>query len=864
MATFFRIYDLTTEYAVNPINLFTQKPRFSWKYDAYDGFCQKSYRIAVSSTREKLLANEYDLWDSGVVESRQNVAIEYAGKELFSRSEGFWKCIIEDVKGAKAESEIATFEIALLQASDWHGQWQAAPLNFHGIAQYWRAPITIENKAIRRARAYVCGLGYHEFFVNGKKIGDAVLNPGTTDYSKRVLYCTYDITNELQGGENCFGFILGYGWFGCRKLLVQVYIDYKDGTESEFYTMHHAGIWRVGEGPVRENSIYHGERYDSRLEKDIVGWCEVGYHADYDNGWVFSITTDAPAGKLVSQTIEPIKVVADYPAQLIHEEENRKIFALSANIAGWMKFAVKGECGAKVIIRHAEKLTADKKGIETVNLRTAKATDEYILKGEGVEEYEPRFTYHGFQYAEFTVEGNAELLWTVGRFVRTSVDQKSSFLSSDDVLNKLHANAVTTEAANLHSILTDCPQRDERFGWLNDVTARVYQEINNFNMARLYPKVLWDMADTQREDGAIADTAPHGIGQRPADPICASFFLLGLHSYRYYGDKKILKEMYPHYQGWFDYLTSRSKDYLLEYSYYGDWVMPYPPEEESTPENAKTPGHYMSAAYYYWHAKMLEEMADILGKDKEKENYSICAENIKQAFQKRYFDKETCNYCTGSQTANSVALSLDLCPAEYRGAVAKNVADNIVAMEYHNTTGNQGYRHLFYALSDEGYADLLYKMIVNPTYPGWGYMIDCGAVSVWERWESEAKIEMNSFNHPMFGSYDGWFFHKIAGLELGKGAVAANTMRIIPMLLKDVSFVTAEIETINGKATSSWKKVNDGVEYEFTLPYNVDSEIVLTGSEYEIISGSIQDEKTKNGKVFLKMLGGKMKIKVKN
>ena len=385
MTEFFRIKDLTTEYAVDPINLFTKKPRFSWKYEAYIGFRQKTYRIAVSSTLEKLEKGDYDLWDSGIVESRQSVAIEYAGKELFSRSEGFWKCFAEDERGGKAQSEAALFEIALLDESDWHGQWQATPLHFHGIAQYWRAPIVVESKKIRRARAYVCGLGYHEFFVNGRKIGDSVLEPGPTDYSRRVLYSTYDITKELRGGENCLGFILGYGWFGCMKLLVQVYIDYADGTEGEFSSLHHAGIWRVGEGPIRENSIYHGERYDARLEEKTAGWCEPGFHADYDNGWSFSVTTDAPAGKLVSQNNESIKVVADYPAWLVYDGGTRKIFGLSANIAGWMKFAVRGERGTKVIVRYAEKLLPDGTGIDTINLRTAKATDEYILKGEGVE-----------------------------------------------------------------------------------------------------------------------------------------------------------------------------------------------------------------------------------------------------------------------------------------------------------------------------------------------------------------------------------------------------------------------------------------------------------------------------------------------
>lgn len=494
----FHIYGLTTEYAVNPIDLFTPKPRFSWKFGAYPGFRQKAYRIAVASSREKAERGAYDLWDSGFVAGSRNVAVEYGGRELGSRQEGFWKCFAEDERGECAESEIASFEIALLSPEDWKGSWQSAPHHFPGCAQYWRCPFVLPEKKIRRARAYVCGLGYHELYLNGAKIGQSVLNPGVTDYSKRVLYCTYDITESLQAGENCIGFILGYGWFGARKLIAQVYIDFADGTETELHTFHHAGLWRVGRGPVLENSVYGGEVYDARLERETEGWCTYPFHADYDNGWVFSICTDAPAGKLVSQTFEPIEPVADCKGNLVLQEEGRRIYDFSANIAGWVKIVVRGERGAKVTVRHAEILNPGGTELETVNLRTAKATDVYILKGEETEEYEPHFTYHGFRYAELSVEGKAEVLSVTGRFVRTAVKAVSSFSCSDDVINRLHRNAVATEGANIHSILTDCPQRDERFGWLNDITSRVFQEVYNFDMARLYPKIMRDIADTQR------------------------------------------------------------------------------------------------------------------------------------------------------------------------------------------------------------------------------------------------------------------------------------------------------------------------------------------------------------------------------
>jgi hypothetical protein len=854
----FHIYGLTTEYAVNPIDLFTPKPRFSWKFGAYPGFRQKAYRIAVASSREKAERGAYDLWDSGFVAGSRNVAVEYGGRELGSRQEGFWKCFAEDERGECAESEIASFEIALLSPEDWKGSWQSAPHHFPGCAQYWRCPFVLPEKKIRRARAYVCGLGYHELYLNGAKIGQSVLNPGVTDYSKRVLYCTYDITESLQAGENCIGFILGYGWFGARKLIAQVYIDFADGTETELHTFHHAGLWRVGRGPVLENSVYGGEVYDARLERETEGWCTYPFHADYDNGWVFSICTDAPAGKLVSQTFEPIEPVADCKGNLVLQEEGRRIYDFSANIAGWVKIVVRGERGAKVTVRHAEILNPGGTELETVNLRTAKATDVYILKGDETEEYEPHFTYHGFRYAELSVEGKAEVLSVTGRFVRTAVKAVSSFSCSDDVINRLHRNAVATEGANIHSILTDCPQRDERFGWLNDITSRVFQEVYNFDMARLYPKIMRDIADTQRPDGAISDTAPIGIGQTPADPISASLLLLGLFSNACYGDLRTLKENYPAMKAWVDFLGTKAENYLLSYSYYGDWVCPYPPEDRNTPENAKTPGHFMSAAYYYWQARLLSRAAESLGYAADRALYAELARKIRDAFNAHYFDAKTHNYGTGSQTCNSVALSVGLCEEKYRKAVAENTVKNIEEMGYHNTTGNQGYRHMFYALDDMGYGETLYRMLINPEYPGWGYMIACGATSVWERWESEAKIEMNSFNHPMFASFDGWFFRGLAGIRLAEGAVAADRILLSPRILDELTSVSAWVETVNGRVSSAWRKEGNQVIYEFSVPYNVLAEIRIEGKILNIRGLCETDGRTEKPSVFVR--GGKIEI----
>ena len=818
----FKIIDFKTDYQTNPIGIDNPNPTFNWKYQAYDGFTQASYRIIVSSGIEKIKSKQGDLWDSGEVSSSSQAGIIYQGQKLKSRQTCFVMCIAKDNNNNIACSDIATFEMGLLCEEDWKGKWVSIPVNFQGSALYFRKTLDIPQKPIKRARAYICGLGCYELYMNGKKINGGVLNPAVTEYSKRVHYCVYDIKNHLIGKEDTIGIILGHGWFGSRALLAQLYIDFEDGGVWEDHTANCCGWWVTG-SPIVDNSIYGGEVYDARLEEKYPDWATSNFKPGWEKGWLYTVLVSAPSGKKESQNIEPIEVIEivdNVRSKKI--DENTFLYDVGKNIAGWASVTVKGDKGSKITIIYGEDI--DKSGrVNQLNLRSAKARDIYILKGGGEESYAPRFTYHGFRYAEAKIEGNAKILRFEAQRVCNAVKRIGYFHTSDEKVNKLHEMAYLTETNNLHGVMTDCPQRDERFGWLNDLVPRIYQTVNNISAEKMLVKVIRDIADTQDERGAIADTAPFYTGAKPADPVCVTLQLFVLKAYQLYGNIQIVYEQYQNCKKWVNYLLTRQQNFIVDYYYYADWVAP------DCYKDTFTDGIYVSSVYLNWHLQLMAKLAEITSNEKDKQYYSSLAEKSKQALIEKYYDKKTKNFHSGSQSANAMALSIGIAPEQDKKEIAKNIADDIIARNYHCTSGNQGYRHVFYALSKYGYTDVLMKMLLNPEYPGWGYMLNCGATSVWERWEKEMQVEMHSFNHPMFASYDGWFYNCIAGIMPDDNAVGYDKVIIKPNIAYNLEYVNCSINTIRGKVTSNWSKKGDGIEYFISIPPNCTANIIIEG-----------------------------------
>ncbi|MFA5274407.1 MAG: family 78 glycoside hydrolase catalytic domain [Candidatus Izemoplasmatales bacterium] len=814
-----KIASLKVEYQVNPIGLSEKNPRFSWTYELSPQLQQASYRIRVASANG-LLETSPDLWDSGMCASNQMSAISYQGKPLISRQ----RCFVRlDVRNSQGETDFhtGTFEMGLLNETDFKGKWVSIPNNFQGSTLYFRKKLEIPTKGLLRARAYIAGIGYHEFYVNGQKVSDRVLNPGVTDYQKTVLYDTYDITDLFTETDNVVGIEVGYGWLGSRKMLAQFYFDYEEYQVLEDHSNCNSGWWVSG-SPIRDNSIYGGETYDARREKlTHPHWASRDFEPAWDNGWMYTIVTQPPQGTLTSQQIEPIRICRSYPAIRTTEiEKDRIVYDIGQNIAGWAKITVEGCSGAKVVLKYGEGLTSQGQ-VNQLNLRSATATDTYILKGEGIETYQPRFTYHGFQYVQAELEGDVRILSLTGEHVHTDVEVAGGFTCSDKDLNQLHQNAVVTEQNNIHSIMTDCPQRDERFGWLNDLTTRIYQSIYNFHLERLLPKIVQDIAETKTKEGAISDTAPFYTGGTPADVTSISFLLFAEVAHQYYGDSLIANRFYPDMKDWVDYLLTRQKNYIMDYSHYGDWVAPEHLSE------IKTDPIYVSTVFLNWHLQVLAKLAKLVGNDEDAKKYQAFQEASTQAINQTYYNKLTHQYSRGTQAENAFALNLGIAPKADRDKIAKNIADDIIHHGYHSTSGNQGYRHVFYSLTEAGYVDLLIKMIKNPEYPGWGYMLACNATTVWERWEKEMANVMHSFDHPMFGSYDAWFYRYLGGIQIGDGC-AADQVTIQPVIPTDLTYVRCHFDSVRGRIESNWEKRSGTIQHEITIPGNTEATIRLS------------------------------------
>lgn len=824
---------LRCEYRKNPLGIDVKQPRFSWILEATQrNQSPAGCQIWVATHPEMLRNHQPDVWDSGKMETAQSVNLKYDGKPLESSQRYYWCVRWWDADGNESPfSAPAFFETGLLNAADWQAQWitkkefrtfesnatKNLPADQHQVhATYFRHEFSC-TKTVKQARIYVCGLGVYELHLNGKKVGDCVLDPGFTDYLKLARYTTYDVTEWIQA-ENAIGVILGNGHllkkFGFErpKLIFQLHLEFTDGTHE---TIGSDPGWRVDSGPLQENGIYFGEKYDARLEEP--GWNCAGF---VDSHWETCVP--APPAPLAAQISEPVRVVQEItPKQILAPQTGVYVFDLGQNFSGWVRLQVRGPRGTQVNLHFAELIHRDG-SLNPATNKLAEATDTYILKGEGLEIYEPRFTYHGFRYVEVTgFPGVPTLQSLTGCFIHSDVSPTGDFHCSNELINRIHEIVLRGQLSNLVSIPTDSPQRDERQGWMGDAVLAAEEAIFNFNMINFFRKFIRDIRLAQHENGSIPDVVPPYWRQLyPGDPAWASAYIsLSWLMWWYYDDVQILEENYDYFKQYIEFLTDQSDKHIIKnLGKYGDWSQP------GSLSPKKTPVELTATWFYYHDVFFLAKIARVLEKEVDARELETLAEEIKIAFND-YFLKDgkyLANYNGPfdkmmNQTSNALPLYLDMPPAEVKEKIMTQLVESVVRLhDYHLDTGIVGTRYILDVLTQNGYADVAYQVVSQKDYPSLGYMVEEGATTVWERWEKMVGGGVNSHNHIMLGSIDAWFYKNIAGLSCL--APGWQKIGVSPYFGQDLTHAIATLETVRGRVHLSWEKRDGQLQLLLDIP----------------------------------------------
>ncbi len=842
---------LSCEHLTNPIGIDAENPRFTWKLnDQRRNIKQAAYEIRVSEDVHFPEKTDKIVWQSGKIESRTNLAV-YTGKKLKSRTRYYWTVTIWDSEGNKNTAQ----ESAFFETGKLNEPWQAKWINdgqdtVVQPAPYFRKEVTLK-KAVESARIYIAAAGLFELHINGKKIGDDLLNPMFTRFDKRNLYVTYDITANILKGNNTIGIILGNGWYNHQSwsewdfhkavwrnrpsFCMEVDIRYADGTSE---AVHSDSSWKTAMGPIIFNSIYTGEQYDAR--KELSGWNTNKYN---DKGWKYANITNAPSSIINAQTLNPIRITDEfYYLGCEKINDSTYLYTLPENIAGISRFRVQGERGTTFRLKHGETIDKNNRVDQsTIDIYSDQKngidpfqTDIFILKGEGIEEFTPRFNYKGFQYVEVTVDRPVRLNTNNLMAYRINSDVRpiGKIESSNELVNKIWAATNRSYLSNLHGYPTDCPQR-EKNGWTGDAHIALEAALFNYDAITVYEKWLADHRDAQLENGvlpAIIPTSTWGYTWGNGVDWTSSMIIIPWTLYLYYGDTRPLSENYSSMKRFLDYVTSISPDGLTDWGL-GDWV----------PYKTIADKELLISIYYYQDALILSKAAKLLGHDQDVIKYNKLAEKIKNAINNKFLDKEKGIYATGSQAELSNPLYWGIVPDELTQKVADNLAKRVIADHKHLDVGLLGSKTLLGALSDNGYVDLAFEVATQTTYPSWGWWIANGATTLYETWKIET--ETLSRNHIMFGEISAWFYKTLGGINIDERNPGFHSTVIRPHFVKTLDCFKAEYDSANGLIVSFWKRINSLIEFNLTIPVNCNATLFLDN----IISGTEDLQRNENG-----------------
>lgn len=844
-----QVVNLRCEYQAKPLGLDTPHPRFTWNFTSgEDGFAQQAWQIDVATSPELLQAGKPDVWSSGRTKGSDPLATYSGSTPLQSYRTYYWNVTVWDGSGNRcATSPTASFEMAKLSPSDWQAQW----ITDHHDKNYEPAPLFRKEfkaaKDIRQARAYVCGLGYYELFLNGKRVGENYLDPGYTAFDKRALYVTHDVTSLLKKGDNAVAAVLGNGWFNEQSvavwnfhearwrqrplMLCEIRIDYTDGSTETIAT---DATWKTATGASIYNSIYSGDMYDARLEPQ--GWKEASFD---DAGWQAARITSAPAPLLVAQQTPPIRVSREIePIEMKAFGNKLYVFDLGENIAGLSRLRVKGEAGTRITLKHGELLKENGR-LEQGNInvyyhpvdkKEVFQMDVYTLRGDDAEEvFMPSFAYHGFRYVE--VESSRPVTLTksslTGLFMHTDVQPVGRFSCSNPLLNKIWEATNRSYLSNLHSIPTDCPQR-EKNGWTADAHVAIDLALLNYDGITFYEKWMDDFIDNQNAEGGISGIIPSagwGYGDWPGPVWDAALFIIPTALHNYYGDTRCIEKMYPVCEKYLAYLEPKEKD-GLQVNGIGDWL----------PYKAQTPTDFTSTAYYYLDYVSMARFATLLGKDAAP--YQQKAATIKETFNRKFFNPETGVYANGTQTAQALPLYLGLVPTGKESLVASKLREVVAANNYFLNFGLLGSKTVHRMLSAYGYAEEAYRMVTKTDAPSWGYWIDkLGYTTLPETWILSPKFNDASLNHVFFGDVSAWMYNYLAGINFDPGQPGFSHFIVRPCFVKDLQWVKGEYNSVKGLIRSEWKRQDGKIVLTVTVPANTTATVYMGGKAETVKSG---------------------------
>ncbi len=854
---------LRCEYLVNPLAVDVAKPRLSWELTTSSdkrNLTQTAYEIVVAKTRN-LDGKDDRVWTSGVVKSPSTCQIEYEGPRLQAGQSVVWRVRVWDNLGGASEwSAPALWSVGLLNPQDWgSAKWIGDPTSPAAGTTPLPSPMLRKNfstahskEKVDHAVVYVSALGLCDLWINERHVGDQALAPEWTDYTKHVQYQAYDVTNYIESGDNCIGALLGDGWYAGKvglagivpggparaiygrqpRLLVRLDISFADGTHRCIVSDN---TWESTlTGPIVSNDLLDGETYDARRE--MRGWNKPGFDA---SAWAHAVEFDAPAAAVVAQPNGPIRVNRELHAVAITEPKpGVYIFDLGQNMVGWCRVTFTGKAGATITMRHAEVLNPHG-SIYTANLRGAAQTDRYTFAADGPATYEPRFTYHGFRYVEVTgLSSKPPLDSLVGRVANSSAPEVGSFECSDPMVNRLWQNILWTQRGNLMGVPTDCPQRDERCGWMGDILAFAPTACFNMDMAAFLTKWIPDTRDAQAADGRFADFSPHPYGPDKRFSGVPAWGDAGVFvpwvAYRYYGDQRILAEQFDAAVRWVEYIRAKNPDLLWKKSRgndYGDWLNADTLKLEGWPaKGAEVPKDVFATMFFYRSTQIVAEMAKVLGKTEEATKYGELADNIGRAFETAYISQD--GAITGdTQAGYALALHFGLVPEALRAQATARMIDRFRPYDGQISTGFHSTLPLMTQLSLRGHNDDAYRLLLNRKMPSWGYEVDHGATTVWERWDGWVEGRgfqdpgMNSFAHYAIGAVGEWMYGTMLGIQPDSPGFASVVIHPHPG--PDVEWANASYHSIRGPIACAWKQREKQLRLSVTIPPNVMAMVVL-------------------------------------